>query len=115
MKSSSKNLLNTPIPIIHQLYNKRVVYNHKRHGKFTLGGKDFDFRLKHKFPPKLSKEFLFVDLLNNLNDLAEDRQEVLQYAKEKILKNLAPMKRCINCYGGERTKKLFNTWLRCSF
>ena len=45
-----------------QLYNKRTVYNHKRHGQFTLGGKVFDFHLKHKFPKELSEEFLLVDL-----------------------------------------------------
>jgi hypothetical protein len=95
-----------------QLYNKQVVYNHKRHGNFTLGGKVFDFRLKHKFPAKLSKEFLYVDLLNNLNDLAEDRQEVLEHTKEKTLKERVSMGRFINSFGGVRTKKLFNTWLR---
>jgi len=95
-----------------QLYNKRVVYNHKRHGTFKLGGKVFDFRLKHKFPVRLSKEFLYVDLLNNLNDLAEDREEVLQYTKEKTLEERVPMRRFINSYGGERTKKMFNDWLR---
>jgi hypothetical protein len=35
-----------------QLYNTRVVYNHKRHGHFTLGGLPFEFRRKPRFPPK---------------------------------------------------------------
>ena len=95
-----------------QLYNKRVVYNHKRHGQFMLGGKPFDFRLKHKFPKQLSKEFLFVDLLNNLNELAEDREGVLQSAKEKVLKESeAQMKRAVKAYAGERTKNMFNRWM----
>jgi len=29
-----------------QLYNETVVYNHKRHGRFELGGRVFDFRRK---------------------------------------------------------------------
>ena len=29
-----------------QLYDKTVVYNHKRHGSFSLGGRKFDFRVK---------------------------------------------------------------------
>jgi len=33
-----------------QLYNSRVVYNHKRHGRFTLGGKPFEFRTEAPFP-----------------------------------------------------------------
>lgn len=95
-----------------QLYNKRVVYNHKRHGQFMLGGKLFDFRLKHKFPKELSKEFLLVDLLNNLSELAEDRENVLKNVKEKFLKETASqMKRAVNAYAGERTKILFNQWM----
>ena len=95
-----------------QLYNKRVVYNHKRHGQFMLGGKLFDFRLKHKFPRELSKEFLLVDLLNNLNELAEDRENVLKNVKEKFLEESEPqMKKTFNAYAGERTKSLFNQWM----
>ena len=30
-----------------QLYNKKIVYNHKRHGKFILGNREFEFQLKH--------------------------------------------------------------------
>ncbi|MDP2653251.1 MAG: DUF6088 family protein [Candidatus Omnitrophota bacterium] len=95
-----------------QLYNKRVVYNHKRHGQFMLGGKLFDFRLKHKFPKELSREFLLVDLLNNLNELAEDREDVLKSVKDKVLKESeSQMKRAVNAYAGERTKTLFNQWV----
>ena len=95
-----------------QLYNKKVVYNHKRHGQFMLGGKQFDFRLKYKFPKELSEEFLLVDLLNNLNELAEDREELLKSVKEKVLEEPeSQMKRSVNAYAGERTKTLFNQWL----
>lgn len=95
-----------------QLYNKRTVYNHKRHGQFTLGGKVFDFHLKHKFPKELSEEFLLVDLLNNLNELAEDRENVLENVKAKVLeKDESQMKRVFNAYAGERTKTLFNQWM----
>ena len=40
-----------------QLYNKTVVYNHKRHGVFKLGNRSFEFRVKPRFPKKLDKEF----------------------------------------------------------
>lgn len=59
-----------------QLYNRTLVYNHKRHGVFKLGNRQFDFRVKPRFPKKLTPEFLFVDLLNNLEQLAEDRDEI---------------------------------------
>jgi len=109
---TSPNLYNSLGAGTTQLYNKRVVYNHKRHGLFMLGGKEFDFRLKHKFPKEFSEEFLLVDLLNNVNELAEDREDVLRSIKEKILKEPeSRMKRAVNAYAGERTKTLFNQWI----
>ena len=108
----SPNLYNSLGVGTTQLYNKRVVYNHKRHGLFDLGGKEFDFRLKHKFPKEFSEEFLLVDLLNNLNQLAEDREDVLRRVKEKILKDpKSQISRALNAYAGERTKTLFNQWM----
>lgn len=107
----SPNLYNSLGVGTTQLYNKRIVYNHKRHGQFILGGKSFEFRLKHKFPKELSKEFLFVDLLNNLNELAEDRENVLKRIKEKIFKEHGMrMNRAVHAYAGERTKNVFSKW-----
>lgn len=67
-----------------QLYNLQVVYNHKRHGRFTLGGQHFDFRVRPRYPKKATREFLLVDLLNNLENLAEDSSEVLRRVKMKL-------------------------------
>lgn len=68
-----------------QLYNRVVVLNHKRHGVFKLGNKEFDFRRSDRgFPNKLTPEFLLVDLVNNLNELAEDTS----FVKEKIQKKI---------------------------
>ncbi len=61
-----------------QLYDKTVVYNHKRHGEFQLGGRKFAFRVKPRFPKSLTKEFLLVDLVNNVDQLAEAKDEVLK-------------------------------------
>ncbi len=60
-----------------QLYNRTIVYNHKRHGQFSLGNRTFDFRMKPRFPRKLTKEFLFIDLLNNLKEMTEERDVIL--------------------------------------
>lgn len=64
-----------------QLYNNTIVYNYKRHGRFNLAGQIFDFRRVNKIPHSISKEFLLVDLVNNLKDLAEDISKI-----KKILK-----------------------------
>ena len=109
---TSPNLYNSLGVGTTQLYNKRLVYNHNRHGRYTLAGKVFEFRKKQKFPKVLSKEFLLVDLLNNLHELAEDREAVLQSVKRKMLKkSKSRMKRVVNTYAGERTKTLFNQWV----
>ena len=60
-----------------QLYNTTWVYNHKRHGIFNLGGQKFLFKLKSSFPASLSKEYLVIDFLNNLDELAEDSESVI--------------------------------------
>jgi hypothetical protein len=90
-----------------QLYNKRVVYNHKRHGSFNLGGREFYFHAKHRFPKKLSPEFLVVDLLNNLNSLAEDKDEVLKktLTKAKSLDRKSLQQSLVR-YGSAKTKAL---------
>lgn len=67
-----------------QLYNYQVVYNHKRHGRFELGGQLFDFQMKSRYPKKATPEFLLVDLVNNLERLAEDRSAVLDRVRAKL-------------------------------
>ena len=67
-----------------QLFNFQVVYNHKRHGRFKLGGQNFNFRVRPRYPRKVTREFLLVDMLNNLENLAEDRKEILQRVKMKL-------------------------------
>lgn len=96
-----------------QLYNKRVVYNHKRHGVFTLGGRAFYFHAKHRFPKKLSPEFLLVDLLNNLNSLAEDKGAVLQKTliKAKSLDRKS-LQQSVVRYGNAKTKALIASALK---
>ena len=83
-----------------QLYDKTVVYNHKRHGEFQLGGRKFWFRVKPRFPKSLTKEFLLVDLVNNLYQLAETNQEVLERVKSSASKSDGPrLRRAVRDYG----------------
>lgn len=90
-----------------QLYNKRVVYNHKRHGIFNLGGREFHFHAKHRFPKKISLEFLVVDLVNNLSALAEDKDEVLKKVLSRVRSlDRKIMQNLLVRYGNARTKTL---------
>jgi hypothetical protein len=96
-----------------QLYDKTVVYNHKRHGEFRLGGRKFAFRMKPRFPKSMTKEFLLVDLVNNMDQLAEAKDEVLKRVMERAAASDSPrLRRAVREYGNERTKKLFERALR---
>jgi hypothetical protein len=95
-----------------QLYNSTLVYNHKRHGVFKLGNRQFHFRVKPRFPKKLTPEFLYIDLLNNLDELAEDRDEVLSQARAKLLSfNPSVLLKALGSYGSMATRKLVREWL----
>ena len=52
---------------------------------YCLGNRQFDFRVNPRFPKKLSREFLYVDLINNLEEQSEDRDVVLSQARSKLL------------------------------
>jgi hypothetical protein len=95
-----------------QLYNSTLVYNHKRHGVFKLGNRDFDFRVKPRFPKKLTSEFLYVDLLNNLGELAEDSDAVLSQARTRLLSfNPSRLQQALDSYGNMATRKRVREWL----
>lgn len=110
---SSPNIYNALGVGTTQLYNETVVYNHKRHGKFTLGGRTFNFRREFHFPDTLTPEFLLVDLVNNLKKLAEDHEQVLKQVKRKAAsmhtKTLADT---VRKYGRLRTRKFFSSVLQ---
>jgi hypothetical protein len=67
-----------------QVYNTALVYNHKRAGEFCLAGKNFEFRMVPAYPQKLSKEYLLVDMLNNLRHLPDDTELVLRNLKFRL-------------------------------
>lgn len=97
-----------------QLYNKTIVYNHKRHGKFRLGNREYDFRVKHRFPlPKqVTSEYLLVDMLNNFDELAEDKEHVFAIARRKLPQfDVNKLRKALQDYGSAATRRLMNSWL----
>lgn len=106
---TSPNSYNTLRVGTTQLYNKRVVYNHKRHGEVNLNGIKFFFHKTPYFPKKATPEFLLVDLVNQLDALAEDREMVLNnaFAKAKTM-DFNKLKYAVRAYGHAKTKKLLD-------
>ncbi len=91
-----------------QLYNETLVYNHKRHGNFKLGNRTYKFVIKHHFPETLSETFLYVDLVNNITHLAEDRDHILKLVASRAKEmNEDELRSAVEAYGGVRAKKFF--------
>ena len=96
-----------------QLYNTTWVYNHKRNGLFTFNGRDFLFRLKSAFPQKLSAEYLVVDLLSNMKELAEDSKKVIGNFQRNAGKyNAEELKKMARQYGSGTARKLIFATLK---
>ena len=90
-----------------QLYNEPVVYNRKRHGKFTLDGRVYDFRMRPSVPKRLSKEVLLVDLLHNLDRLPEDKLAVLPRALERAKEmDRSRLAKAVQDFGSARAERL---------
>jgi hypothetical protein len=112
---TSPNLYNSLGIGTTQLYNNRVVYNNKRHGLVKLGNREYQFHFKLDFPNTLSKEFLMVDLVNNLESLAEDSKLVLAKAAKKIpTLDQRKLGQAVKRYGHIATKKIFASLLHQS-
>jgi hypothetical protein len=95
-----------------QLYNKRIVYNQKRHGTFSLGNRMFIFERRYNVPKQLSPEFLLVDLVNELDQLTEDPDQMLSRVRKKAKKMDAKrLSRAVSLYGKYSTRKKFREML----
>lgn len=96
-----------------QLYNTTWVYNHKRKGEFKFNGKSFEFKIKSSFPNQLTKEYLLVDLLNNLDELAEDQNQTIKRLPENLSSfNNEELMKVAQQYGSGRTKQLLKSIYR---
>ena len=89
-----------------QVYNQTLVYNHKRRGKFQLGGRKFEFRIVPEYPKELSKEYLVVDMLNNLKRLPDNTELVEQSLAQGIANfNLPNLRDSKDKYGSPFAKR----------
>jgi len=97
-----------------QLYNKAIVYNHKRQGVFTLDQRSYDFRVKHRFPlhSQVTSEYLLVDMLNNFDELAEDEEHVFAIVRRKLPQfDAKKLQEALQDYGSAATRRLMKSWL----
>ncbi len=109
----SPNMFNALGLGLTQLYNNSWVYNHKRKGEVEFNNRKFEFRLKTAFPKNITKEYLLVELLNNLDRLAEDNTQLLDKLKKNILNyNSDLLMKATQQYGIGETKQTLKKLLR---
>ncbi len=109
----SPNMFNALGLGLTQLYNSNWVYNHKRKGEVEFNNRKFEFRLKAAFPKNITKEYLLVELLNNLDRLAEDNTQLLDKLKTNILNyNSDLLMKATQQYGIGETKQTLKKLLR---
>ena len=93
-----------------QLYNRITVFNRKRVGEFVLGGRTYTFHRWREAPKQLTQEFLVVELLNRLNELAEDRDQVVERIRGKLGEfNRRKLTFAAKHYGTLSTQKRLNS------
>jgi hypothetical protein len=91
-----------------QLSNEMLVYNRKRVGKFTLGGLVYNFQRPPNFPKsnETSEEYLFVDLLNNYDNILESPEQLEDALKLKASRlKKSELLRLASRYGKVRANK----------
>ena len=75
---------------------------------FTSAAAPSTFVSSRSFHESSAKEFLLVDLINNLDRLAESRDEVLARVKERAASlDMPRLQRAAREYGNVRTKRFF--------
>jgi hypothetical protein len=94
-----------------QLYNTTWVYNHKRKGEFKLNGKTVEFILKSAYPIKATKEFLLVELLNRMDDLAEI-PTLARISNNLHEFDITSLMKMAQNYGSSRSKKILKSLVR---
>ncbi|WP_313588946.1 hypothetical protein [Aquidulcibacter sp.] len=83
-------------------------YGPEQHGAFKLGGRNFRFAMKPYFPSKPTQEFLLVDAVNNLSQMAEDVDLVLnQVGQQTTQMDRSKLAKAALEYGGVTAKKFF--------
>jgi len=72
--------------------------------------------LKSSFPKNITREYLLVDLLNNIEDLAEDQSQTLDKLPNNIGSfNADALMKATQLYGNGKTKRKLKSIVRNVF
>jgi hypothetical protein len=81
----------------------------------VLGNRMFTFKRRSNIPRQLTVEFLLADLVNELDQLAEDQDAVLPHVRERVkAMDTKKLSRAISRYGKYSTQRWFKTVVKRS-
>ena len=107
----SPNLYNSLGLGLTQLKKQSFVNNKKRYGDLKLGNRTYEFKLKAKgYPKTLTKEYLLVDLVNNLEEVGEVPKGLSNNVADSVQENQfnnTKLFALAKQYGHVYTKKFF--------
>jgi len=93
------------------VYAAQLVYNRKRTGRFTFGGRPFDLR-RVEFPDAPTSEWFAIDLLEHADQAGASRAELeraLATAVERGRFDYERLRRMADRFGSQATRKLVDS------
>jgi hypothetical protein len=85
------------------------VYNYKRHGDYKLGNRSLQFVRRPYVPEKTTREFLLVDLANNVKHIAEDQPALVENIKKKAREmDKVRLRYLVRHFGTAGTRKMLD-------
>ncbi len=98
-----------------QLYNEPVVYNRKRHGKFKLDGRVYDFRMRASVPSSCRRKCCWSTSCTISIVCPRDKSAVLPRALERAKEmDRSRLARAVQDFGSARAERLLATRPRAS-
>ena len=78
----------------------------------TFGKRVFDFHKKRAFPKSLSREFLLIDMVDNLSKIAENKADLLKRIQNRIEAfDQQAILECSRKYASPTTRNIFASLL----
>ena len=93
------------------VYAAQLVYNRKRTGRFTFGGRPFELR-RVEFPDNPTSELFAIDLLDNAHQAGASRAELeraLGQPSNAVASDDERLRRMADRFGLQTTRKLVDS------
>ena len=109
---TSLNVFNSLGVGLTQMVNASMVYNRKRSGKFKLDGMVYEFKRPMNYPKRATEEYLYIDLLNNFDDLLEPPDNLKILLKKRLMRlSRRKLEKQAKAYGKAKAQRMLRELL----